>query len=237
MPVVALVSLVWVLVGAGGEAPGWAELAPGVSHRTIEEDFRAVLLRFDLERVRVDVAVPGPDAAQRAGELRAARRAIAVVNGGFFDTSGKTLGLRIGGGKTVVPLRPRVDWGVLTVRDRRARIVHSREHRPDPAITAAIQVGPRILAGGKPLKLKPQRALRTAVALDAEGRHLTLIVTRDSVEANALARVLETLGFDSALMLDGGPSTQLSARIGPTSIEVEGGYAVPDLLLILPRKN
>jgi hypothetical protein len=36
-------------------------------------------------------------------------------------------------------------------------------------------------------------------------------------------------------MLDGGPSTQLSFAVGATSIEIPGGYAVPDLLLIRRR--
>ena len=55
------------------------------------------------------------------------------------------------------------------------------------------------------------------------------------MEAGALARTLERLGFHRALMLDGGPSTQLSAQLGAFSLDIAGGYAVPDLLLIRSR--
>jgi hypothetical protein len=46
--------------------------------------------------------------------------------------------------------------------------------------------------------------------------------------------LLAGLGNDRALMFDGGPSTQLSAAIGSFALEIEGGYAVPDALLVLP---
>jgi uncharacterized protein YigE (DUF2233 family) len=121
------------------------------------------------------------------------------------------------------------------VRGDRAQIVHSREFRPDPAIQEAIQVGPRLLAGGQPLKLKPQSARRTAVALDREGRWLTLAVTHGATQAQRLAELLARLGFDAALMLDGGPSTQLSTALGDLRLELRGGYAVPDALLVRRR--
>ena len=37
-------------------------------------------------------------------------------------------------------------------------------------------------------------------------------------------------------MLDGGPSTQLSTKLGAAfTLEIAGGYAVPDLLLLRSR--
>ena len=229
-----VLSLTCVLLLAPAAAPGWEQIAQGVERRPLPE-VSGELLRFDLERFAVDVEVPGPDAARTAEALRKERAATAVTNGGFFDERGRSLGLRIGRGRTLVKLRARVDWGVLVVRGTRAAIVHSRDFVADPAIQAAVQVGPRLLVGGEPTRLKPQRARRTAVALDNTGRFLTLVVTRDAAEAGALARALAALGLDSALMLDGGPSTQLSARAGKLALEIPGGYAVPDLLLVLPR--
>ena len=103
------------------------------------------------------------------------------------------------------------------------------------SIDGAIQVGPRVIAAGQALKLRPQLARRTAVALDREGRSLTLVVSSDPVEANALAQRLVALGFDSALFLDGGPSTQLSLAVGDARAEIPGAYPVPDLLVVLGR--
>jgi exopolysaccharide biosynthesis protein len=218
--------------------PSWATLAPGAELLHVD-DGNIDLFRFDLTRFGADVAVPGAGGAMTAGELRRESGAALVVNGGFFDTDGRSLGLRVASGRQIIKLRAVVDWGVLVVRDGRADIVHSRDFAAaaatKPPVTAAIQVGPRILVDGKPPPLKPQAARRTAVAIDQSGRFLTVVVARARIEASALARVLERLGFYRALMLDGGPSTQLSAQLGDFKLEIAGGYAVPDLLLVRPR--
>jgi exopolysaccharide biosynthesis protein len=99
----------------------------------------------------------------------------------------------------------------------------------------AIQVGPRLLVHGQPLRLKPQRARRTAVALERGGDALTLIVVDAPIDANDLAARLAEGGFESAILLDGGPSTQLALDVGNTHLDLPGGYAVPDLLLIVGR--
>jgi uncharacterized protein YigE (DUF2233 family) len=195
----------------------------------------AELFRFDLKAFRVEVVVPGRDRRQTAEALRKQHKAVLAVNGGFFDTDARPLGLRVSAKRAVIGLRPRVDWGVLVVRGDQATIVHSREYVGDDRVTDAVQVGPRLLIDGRPLPLKPQAARRTAVALDRSGRFLTVVVTRQRVEATALARALEGLGFDRALMLDGGPSTQLSAAIGDVQMEVPGGYPVPDGVIVRPR--
>lgn len=193
------------------------------------------LFRFQLKRYRPEVVVTGAERPLTAAELRRERRAVLAVNGGFFDDRGRPLGLRIASGRTVLGLRPRVDWGVLVLRDGRASIVHSRDYVPDPAVKDAIQVGPRILVDGRPTQLKPQFSRRTVVALDRDDRRLTIAATRRSVGADELAAALARLGFVSALLLDGGPSTQLSCDLGKTSVEILGGYPVPDGLVIQAR--
>lgn len=128
-----------------------------------------------------------------------------------------------------------VDWGVLILRPGRAQIVHSREFKTDSRIDGAIQVGPRLLAAGRPLRLKPQVARRSAVAVDRDGRTLTLLVTRTPADAGRLAALLGRLGFYSALMLDGGASTQMSVTAGEFTVDVAGLYGVPDALVVRGR--
>ncbi len=226
---------VTLTLAAAAVAPGWTTVAPGVEHdsATVAET-TVELLRFDLEHYRPEVVVHA-ERPQTAAAVRAHLDAAAVVNGGFFDTDWHSLGLRVAGGKTVIGLRPNVDWGVLVLRAGRAQILHSRDFQPGADIVGAIQVGPRILWQGQALKLKPQSARRTAVALDRAGRYLTVLVTRNEIEASRLAGFLEGVGFDAALLLDGGPSTQLSASVGALRIEVPGGYAVPDALVLRKR--
>jgi uncharacterized protein YigE (DUF2233 family) len=192
-----------------------------------------------------------PPQPRTAAELRRNRGAVATVNGGFFDDGVVPLGLRIADGEQRFPLRPKADWGVLVLAGHRARIVHTREYPParppvqagqvgppsagDERIDGAIQVGPRLLVGGVPTKLRPQLARRTAVAIDGPGSALALIVVPDAIDANELAGRLATAGFTDAMLLDGGPSTQASLELGDAHLEVSGAYPVPDLLAVFPR--
>ena len=214
----------------------WQPAAPGVETLTFDEGGTTVaLVRFDLQRFRPDVVFLGPDGIKTASTLRRDLSAVAAVNGGFFDDDRHSLGLRIAGGKTVAPLRRGVDWGVLVLSPGHAAIVHSRDFRTDPRTTGAIQVGPRLLTAGRPLRLKPQTARRSAVALDRDGRTLTLVVSPGPIEAGRLAQRLAALGFDSALLLDGGASTQASVAAGKFVLDVPGAYGVPDALVVRPR--
>src|SRR5216110_2039562 len=112
----------WITLLAA--AVPWKPVATGVEHLRIAEDgVDAELLRFDLTRFSAQVVVLGADKPRTAAALREETGAAVAVNGGFFDEDWRPLGLRIAGGKTVVGLRPRVDWGVLLLRGGRARIV------------------------------------------------------------------------------------------------------------------
>jgi hypothetical protein len=229
--------LVAAVLALGSEttAPApWRRVEAGVEHLRLPEG-ETELLRFDLDLYQVNVVVPGAGQPRTAADIRAEQKAALAINGGFFDTDGRPLGLRIGDGKVILGLRRRVDWGVLLVRDGRAAIVHSRDYVPDARISAAVQVGPRILIEGQVPPLKPQSARRTAVAVDPSGRFLTIVVTRARASATGLGQLLARLGFHHALMFDGGPSTQLSASVGAFSLEVPGLYPVPDLLFVAPR--
>lgn len=215
----------------------WRAIRPGAERATPTADhgIQILLFRFSLDRFRAEVSLGRgwPPRPETAAAVRRRRKAIAVVNGGFFDQRGAPLGLRIEQGKTRVRLRRKVDWGVLLLEGASARIVHSREIDRGTPVLGAIQVGPRLVVAGKPLKLKPQLARRTAVALDDDGRRLTLVVVDKAIDANELAARLAACGFDSALMLDGGASTQLALDAGGVQVDIRGAYPVPDHLVIV----
>jgi uncharacterized protein YigE (DUF2233 family) len=223
----------------------WAKIAPGASRAEIVAAAgrpKILLYRFALAQFRADVVVGAgwPPARETAAALVRRRGAVAAVNGGFFDEHGEPLGLRIAGGHKRAPLRPKADWGVLVLDEAGARIVHTSEIGSPEALDrarGAVQVGPRLVVAGRPLQLKPQVARRTAVALERSGDALTLVVVDDPIDANELAGRLASAGFESALLLDGGPSTQLAVAIGDVRRDVPGGYPVPDLLVIAPRQR
>jgi uncharacterized protein YigE (DUF2233 family) len=213
----------------------WQPVAPGIERLEIQN--QVVAFRFDLARFRPEVVVPGAEAPRTAAELRADHGAVLAVNGGFFDERGRPLGLRISRGRTLKPLRP-VDWGVLVLSTGEARIVHTREyaaHASGKTVHNALQVGPRVLIDGQIPGLRPQRSRRTAVAVDASGRSLTVAVANRPMAAETMGQLLRQLGFRDALLLDGGPSTQLSFALGQQRLEYPGAYPVPDGLVVRPR--
>jgi len=236
-----LVVVSGVVARAADAAPiAWQAMGPGASRAILLANDGAtqmLLFRFDLDRYQAELAVGAgwPPHPETAADLRRRRHGVAAVNGGFFDERATPLGLRIARGSKRAPLRRNVDWGVLLLDDRGARIVHTRELDPHDPATNAIQVGPRLIVHGQPLTLKPQRARRTAVALERGTKTLTLVVVDAPIDANELAVRLAAAGFDSAILLDGGPSTQLALDLGSVHLDLAGGYAVPDLLLIVER--
>ena len=240
-----MIGLAAVVLAAAAAAPvaapapiAWTEMTAGADKATLaaSDGTEIRLYRFALPQFAAKVVVgPGkPPRPETAAAALHRLNATAAVNGGFFDEHRAPLGLRIASGETRVPLRPNVDWGVLVINGNEARIIHSREFHPGSPAQNAIQVGPRLLVDGKPLKLKPQRARRTAVALPRDGHALTLVIVDERIDANELAARLADAGFDSALMLDGGPSTQLALSVGETRADVPGGYPAPGLLVIVP---
>jgi uncharacterized protein YigE (DUF2233 family) len=241
---VTLAALSLLMVTAAATAPAapapiaWREMQAGAAQATLEaSDGKKIrLFRFELALyiAKVVVGAGRPPHLETAAALLHRLHAVAVVNGGFFDENRAPLGLRIASGRTRVPLRPRVDWGILVLQGPSARIIHSRDWGDGATVEGAIQVGPRLLVDGQPLKLKPAMARRTAVALPRDGHALTLVVVDDPIDANELAARLAAAGFDTALMLDGGPSTQLSLHLPPAHLDLPGAYPVPDLLVILP---
>ncbi|HVV49039.1 MAG TPA: phosphodiester glycosidase family protein [Polyangia bacterium] len=226
--------------GQAAPAPiDWQALGPGAWRATLAagDGTPLLLFRFAFARYRAEVVVGAgwPPARETAAELVHRLGAAAAVNGGFFDGRGAPLGLRVAAGRTRAPLRPKADWGVLLLEPAGARIVHTHELAPGDGARGAIQVGPRLVVHGQALHLKPQLARRTAVALEPAGDALTLVVADAPVDANDLAQRLAAAGFDAALLLDGGPSTQLSVAVGGARLDLPGGYPVPDLLAVVPR--
>ncbi|RJO63743.1 MAG: phosphodiester glycosidase family protein [Myxococcales bacterium] len=227
-------------------AGAWTRLAPGLETAHIEAAVPPAAESFRLQAFKIDLsafAVLAADARQFASETKTATAremrerlgAELAVNGTFFDEKGRPLGLVISGGKEFNPLR-RADWGVFYIADGKANLMHTRDwfEHPPSNVDFAMQVGPRIIVDGKPLTLKPQVSRRAALGVQPDGKMVIVAVTdRGQAEAGDLARLMAKpeaeggLGCRQALMLDGGPSAQLSASIGEFTFDIVGGWPVP----------
>lgn len=224
----------------------WRRVAPGVSHRAVAlpGGIGAEGFRIDLHEAAIRV-VDARESGGRASAWELRERvpgAVLAVNGGFFDEHGAPMGLVRTGGRETNPLR-HADWGVFWVAGERAGIVHARawHAHPEAGATEAIQAGPRLVVGGRAMKVKPQVARRTVVCVQRPS--VVVLLVTEPIGAPRLARWLATpvdrggLGCTDALNLDGGPSTQASLRAGDTSIEIAGGWPVPTGLVVVPRRG
>src|SRR5262245_26418952 len=229
-------------------ATEWNSLVPGLWHRSFQVSPDEVptvegyvfLADPPILRMTVLDARRADRSVARVAVLRQESQAYLVVNGGFFDENAEPLGLVVGDGKQTSPLR-KVDQGVFVISMGKPMILHSRDPLPGPLDTA-LQSGPRLVVDGRALQLKPQISRRSSVCLPGDGTVLVVVIPRPiSLPDLARSLVRQTadggLGCWSALNLDGGPSTQLSVATPGFSLEVDGGWGVPNGLAVLPRST
>ncbi len=168
-----------------------------------------------------------------------AKRVVAAMNGSFFFEDLRPMGLLIGFGKVLNPLR-KVDWGVFSVDDRSgARLVHTRKWGGKPPLPEfAIQAGPRLVVDGKPLTFRENMARRSALCIRSS-HEISLVATRHSVLLGDLAELLRRtrtdggLGCSQALNLDGGSSSQI--WVGRPGLNLFGFDRVPVGLGVVSR--
>lgn len=218
---------------------------PGLVHTrrdVAEAGVVADVFVADLTRLRlvgIDARTDGRVVAP-VEVLRAEADAHVAINGTFFDGKNRPLGLLISEGVTRSELRA-ADWGVLTVDDNgTAALVHTRDFRASDTIDFAVQCGPRVVIDGTPPGLKLQVARRTGLCIQGP-QQVALFVVDAPVEANTLAAWLaqpepdDGLGCRDAVLLDGGPSSQLDARVGTKHPSIRGGWGVPNAVGVVTR--
>jgi len=222
--------------GVRAEAP--AHQALHVEHLAQpagEEPAEIVLLRVPAEGFRVRVVM-----AERPSLARdvAGAGILAVLNGGYFDSAGKALGLVVSDGVRIAPTARR-GWGTFVIRAGRGS-VHPAASTPR-AVDQGIQAGPRLVVGGRAATLRsPARARRSFVGIDRSGR-IVLGCAQAAITLQALADILarpaSSGGADlpDALNLDGGPSTQLLVRGAGEAPELfVPGVPVPTFVVVSP---
>ena len=151
----------------------------------------SICFASNLTRFRADVAVPGAGGPMTAAELRRESGAALVINGGFFDTDGRSLGLRIASGRKLIKLRARRRLG----RARHPR--RPRRHRPfarlrrrggRPAARDRRHPGRPAASWSTASRRRSSRRPRAAPRSPSirPGRFLTIVVARARMEAGAL---------------------------------------------------
>jgi hypothetical protein len=233
----------WKVLSAESE-PGHA----GIEHRhVVVEDAAAS------QRVAVDLAVfsaksialrviDNPD-GQSLGAMMKREKFVCGVNGGYFDTEFKPIGLRIADGTTFSPLRrARLITGILLQSDRGIDVVRVSESSRTKKIVAAIQSGPFLVEGNKRIRgLNDSQVARRTFAGIATNDRAFLGICSD-VSLAELANIVATspIVADSkiqrAMNLDGGSSSAFwFAREDDSAFSISGRKPVRDFVAVVPK--
>lgn len=154
-----------------------------------------------------------------------------ALNGNYFDYAGLPTGLVATRGQQLAPYRRGGGSGLLLVGRERAELRASPRTAPSLSpYELMIQCGPRLVEPGGKVGIRSddgRRAARTAVCLRDHGRTLDLVVTWDVANPASGPGLLELARWlaspdagpggscESALNLDGGPSTGLIVAGAP----------------------
>ena len=205
------------------------------------------------QRVAVDVAVfsakstalrviDNPD-GQSLGTVMKREKFACGVNGGYFDTEFKPIGLRVANGKTFSPSRrARLITGILLQSDRGIDVVRVSEFSRTKKIIAAIQSGPFLVEGSKRIRgLNDSQLARRTFAGTATNDRAFLGFCSD-VSLAELANILATapIAADSkirrAMNLDGGSSSAFwFAREDGSAFSISGRKPVRDFVGVVPK--
>lgn len=219
----------------------FSHVAPGIEAGAFQERGAPAFSghAFLVDLVQVDVAVVQTGERRRVSELSARWPQHLAINASFFDKDDRAMGRVVDAGRVLSAERQR-QWGALVVERGQARLLPGDALPTDaPGGELVLQGVPRLVVDGAVQKLKAAAAERTAVC--AEGSTLILVVTTAPADATDFARFLARsrqqggLGCKNALNLDGGPSTQVNARLGGLKIAIDGGWGVPNALVVLPK--
>lgn len=223
--------LLALVAGCASVAPpppdGWQALAPGVTHRAWapwpDSDVQA--LRVDLQRVRVTLSPPA-EAGLPLDQMASGRGALASVNASFFSKEFHPRGMTVSDGQPwpqlLKPAKPVAD--PLLACDIACTIRFDAPVAPEPGWRMAVSGTPWLVRDGQPrtaaddatcANLCANTHPRTAVGLDASGRHLIVLLAagrRGEVKGLTLAQtaqLMRELGAVQAFNLDGGGSSTL----------------------------
>lgn len=169
------------------------------------------------------------------------RGALAAVNGGYFQPDRTPLGLRVRQGQEIHPLeKSRLLSGLLCVNGGRISLLRVGEFKRTQSLREAVQAGPFLVDGGKPVAgLNATRSDPRTAIVARTGNRWSLVST-SVVTLAELGDILASPGAigagkaTRALNLDGGSSTGLWVGTEPAFYTREF-RDVRDFIGIVPR--
>jgi exopolysaccharide biosynthesis protein len=175
-------------------------------------------------------------------EVMVRTKAVAGVNGGYFDPEDAPLGLLVSEGRVLSRLRKaKLLTGVLFATKSKVDIVRASRFSLDDRIQSAVQCGPLLVERAVPVAgLNDNRpARRTFAAVDGEGRAALGICSAVTLAELSRILCLTNLGRKSrivrALNLDGGSSSAFWFAGKEEAFSIPEIKSVRDFVAVLPR--
>ena len=169
-------------------------------------------------------------------------KAIAGVNGGYFDPEDAPVGLLVSDGRVLAPLRKaKLLSGVLTASASRVDIVRASRFTMSTRIKSAVQCGPLLVERSGPIAglNDTRKARRTFAGVDGKGRATLGVCSAVSLaqlgQILALPEAAGKIRITRALNLDGGSSSAFwfAGKDGIFSIREQ--KTVRDFVAIMPH--
>jgi uncharacterized protein YigE (DUF2233 family) len=222
----------------------WNKVAPGVEVRY--EDWKnpggdhdsVTIMRFDLNKLKLSVGYQ-PTQPLFMHEWMQQQRAIAIINGGYFDQQDNATALVVSNGKVFGESYAGFG-GMLSVDTHGKVSLRSLSQQPfDPSneqLQQATQSLPMLVLGGKRTQFSADASQprRSVVAMDKQGRLLFIVSPNQVFSLDQLADQLVSsdLSIDAALNLDGGASTGLYANAGSSHVAIDSLVKLPIVIII-----
>jgi len=221
---------------------GWQTVSAGIEVRELSvinasRHDRLLIARVDPSLASFQVRY-SPDRPRRVGEWLDAEQARLVINGGFFGTDNRALGLLISDGQAFG--ESYVDLGGLFgVSQGRVQVrsLILQPYSPAETFEHMVQSFPMLLnhrAANDRIRDDGDIAPRSVVGLDRAGRIVFLVSPRPIFSLTDLAMWLSQsdLELDAALNLDGGTSSGLMARTADGVWGIDSWIAVPAVIVV-----
>jgi exopolysaccharide biosynthesis protein len=241
--------LLLCLAGARG---GWSvssseiekSSVAGVEHRRLvlnetgsTEDATIDLAFFATKATTLRV-IDNPKSEDDLAAVARRVRAVAGVNGGYFDPQNAPVGLLISDGKLIAPLRKaRLLSGILVVSKTRVELLRSSEYSSRKNTISALQCGPFLVDGGTPVAgLNDTRPARRTFFLTSSADRAA-IGSCSTVTLAQLGAILSTpeLKVQRALNLDGGSSSAFWFAGERGVLSIPESKTVRDFVVITPK--
>jgi uncharacterized protein YigE (DUF2233 family) len=237
-----------VLAGYSGSTPPqintWSQWTPGVELRyerwkgAGNNEDTVTIARFDLHHVHISVGYQ-PDQPLSLSNWMQQNNALAVINGGFFDTKKQAVALLISNGQSYGTSYNGFG-GMLSVDNQGNVSLRSLRDQPyDPnneQLEQATQASPMLMIAGQRTQFQADASARrwSVIAMDKQGRLLLIVSPSMAFSLDELADQLASsdLSLQTAMNLDGGESTGLYVNGGNQKVAIDALTYLPIAIII-----